>query len=256
MKKRSLTPRGHVSLERALSKLGIASRTQAREWIEAGRVRVNGVVRKHPGFKVVPERAHIEIDGVRRERSEFRAFILHKPRGVVTTRSDEKDRPTVFSLLSELGPLGQDAQYCVAVGRLDLATSGLLIFTNDTQLANALADPANAIPRVYIVEVRGEVDELALERLRAGVTVEGERLCPSRVELQKASGRESRLLVELREGKNREIRRLFEAVGHAVTRLKRISYGGLQLGDLPVGKIRELSREEILRAFPGLMSRP
>lgn len=236
---------GHVPLERALSKLGIASRTQAREWIVAGKVRVNGVLRKDPGFGVVPERAVIEIDGERVTRAARKVFILHKPRGVVTTRSDEKGRPTVFSLVEKLD------LYLIAVGRLDWATSGLLILTNDTRLSDWLTDPANQILRTYIVTVRGEVGEKDLARLREGIVDEGERLQAQDVVLRKASGRESHLVVGLCEGKNREIRRMFSLLGHEVTRLKRVAYGGLELGTLSAGAYKEVTEKEVQEAFPG-----
>lgn len=234
---------GQVSLDRALSKLGLASRTQARELIAAGRVRVNGVVRTVAGFPVNPERAKIEIDGARVEAAEWKAFVLHKPRGVVTTRSDEKGRRTVFDLL----PPGSGLH---AVGRLDFATSGLLILTNDTRLSSWLTEPSNRVDRVYLISVKGLVEPEVLARAVAGVSEGGEILQADSVELRKASGRESHLTVVLRQGKNREIRRLFAALGHEVIRLKRVSYGGLELGELEAGEFRELSREEVQRAFP------
>lgn len=242
---RKLRP-GQVSLERALSKLGLASRGVAREWIEAGRVRVNGEVRKHSGFPVNPERARIEIDGETAQAATKRAFLLHKPRGVVTTRSDEKGRPTVFSLMPPEPGLNLHA-----VGRLDWATSGLLILTNDTQLSAWLTDPANEVPRTYLVSVRGEVTDAVVRRLEAGILSEGECLRASQATLRKASRRESHLTLELTEGKNREIRRLLLEAGHEVTRLKRVNFGGLELGELEPGQSREIGTEELMRAFPG-----
>jgi 23S rRNA pseudouridine2605 synthase len=202
---------GHVALERALSKLGIASRTVARKWILEGKVRVNGVIRKDPLFAVFPERAKIEVEGGRVEKVAPRSFILYKPRGVVTTRSDEKGRPTVFSLIQE-----KDL-HLIAVGRLDLATTGLLILTNDTKLSAYLTDPTNGIKRTYLVSVRGQVTEEEVQKLRQGLILDGEKLSPEDIVLRKASGRESHLTVHLTEGKNREIRRLFSAIGHEVT---------------------------------------
>jgi 23S rRNA pseudouridine2605 synthase len=235
---------GFVPLERALSKLGIASRTVARSWIQAGRVKVNGVIQTNSLFLVFPERTKIEIDEKKIEQAEWKVFLLNKPRGVVTTRSDEKGRKTVFSLLNESG------LHLSAVGRLDFATSGLLILTNDTRLASWLTDPKTGISRVYVVSVRGEITEEKLQHLRKGVEEAGEILCPTAITLRKASKKESHLTVELKEGKNREIRRLFLAVGNEVTRLKRISYGGLNLGDLQPGQYRELTEEEVRKAFP------
>lgn len=241
---------GHVALERALSKLGLASRTRARELILAGKVSVNGTVRRDPLHGVFPEKARIEIEGERVERAEPRTFLLHKPRGTVTTHSDEKGRPTVFSLLAG------ERLHLVAVGRLDFATTGVLLLTNDTRLSAWLTDPANGVRRTYLVTVRGLIDDLKLERLRAGITDEGEDLRAEAVVLRKASGRESHLTVTLTEGKNREIRRMFASIGNEVTRLKRISYGGIELGELPPGAYREVDGEELIRAFPGLPRRP
>jgi 23S rRNA pseudouridine2605 synthase len=166
---------------------------------------------------------------------------------VVTTRSDEKGRPTVFSLIPEPG------LHLIAVGRLDWATSGLLLLTNDTRLADWLTDPASGICRTYLVTVRGKVTEESLDRLRRGLLDAGEKLQPEAIVLRKASGRESHLTVRLTEGKNREIRRMFSALSHEVTRLRRVAYGALELGALEPGKFRELSRAELERAFPGVL---
>lgn len=238
-------PPGNVSLERALSKLGFASRTQARVLIEAGRVRVGERVVKNSKLGVNPEKARISIDGETAAAEPFTAYLLHKPKGVVTTRSDEKGRKTVFSFI-------QDARaHLHSVGRLDLATSGLLILTNDTQLSNWLTDPETGIPRTYTVTVRGEVDEAILARLRKGVKDGDDFLKPTKIELKKGSRRESHLVVTLCEGKNREIRRLFLAVEREVSALKRVSYGALELGTLQPGEIRPLTQQEIKAAFPG-----
>jgi 23S rRNA pseudouridine2605 synthase len=237
---------GYVPLERALSKLGIASRTVSRQWILDGKVNVNGVLRQDPLFPVFPERAKIEIEGISVAKAAHRTFLLHKPRGVVTTRSDEKGRRTVFSLIPEPG------LHLIAVGRLDWATSGLLLLTNDTRLADGLTDPRNAVCRTYLVTVRGKMTEESLEQLRPGLVDAGEKLQPEAIILRKASGKESHLTVRLTEGKNREIRRMFAALSHEVTRLKRVAYGALELGELGAGKFRELSRGELEGAFPEL----
>jgi 23S rRNA pseudouridine2605 synthase len=240
---------GHVTLERALSKLGLASRTQARALIEAGRVKVNGVVKTHPLFLVRPETVRIEIDGQATQAVEqFRTLALHKIRGVITTHSDEKGRPTVFSLIDPAVLKSLPGLH--AVGRLDAATTGLLLLTNDTLLSAWLTEPENEVPRIYIVTVRGEVTEPTLKRIHEGVTDEGEHLHADRATLRKASGKESHLTLELRQGKNREIRRLLAALGHEVTKLKRVAYGALELGDLPAGGYRELTAFELRSAFP------
>jgi 23S rRNA pseudouridine2605 synthase len=222
-----------VRLARALSKLGILSRTQAIAAIRAGRVRVDGRVIIDPAHRVVPERVSIAVDDRPQARAAWRTILFHKPRGVVTTRRDPEGRRTVFDVI------GEPARTLNAVGRLDLATSGLLLLTTDTQLANWIADPASDVPRVYVVTVRGEVTVADVARVNAAVTI------------RKASARESHLVVELRRGRNREVRRMFEAVGHEVTRLKRVRLGGLELGSLEPAEWRDLSRSEVRRAFPG-----
>jgi 23S rRNA pseudouridine2605 synthase len=246
---RSSTPgrrKGHVPLNRALSKLGILSRAQATAAIRAGRVRVEGRVELNPFRPVVPELASIDVDGARETARTWRTLLLHKPRGVVTTRRDPQERPTVFDVI-ESG--GGDASGLVAVGRLDFATTGLLLLTTDTQLADRLTDPVHAVRRVYVVTVRGRVTRDEASSLERGVVNGGTFISASSVTIRKTSGRESHVTVELREGKNREVRRLFEAIRHEVTRLKRVAFGGLDLGDLAPGQWRELSREDVARAF-------
>ena len=235
-----------MSLARALSKLGFASRSEARELIAAGRVMVKGRTVTDPTRRVTPEKLSIKIDGRAPARAtEPIVIALHKPRGYVTTRSDPEGRKTVYDLLTDL------PARVVPVGRLDLATSGLLILTNDTQLANWLTDPQTAMPRVYLVTVEGRVEEHAIARLQHGIVIDGERLSAAAVELRKASGKESHLTLTLTEGKNREVRRLLEAAGHPVTRLRRVQFGGLELGDLPQGRWRKVPAAEVWAAFPG-----
>jgi 23S rRNA pseudouridine2605 synthase len=235
-----------VSLERALSKLGLASRAEARALILAGRVRVNGRPAANPAARVTPEQIAIEIDGEpAARRSEPITIALHKPRGYVTTRSDPEGRKTVYDLLVDA------PTRVVPVGRLDLATSGLLLFTNDTQFANWLTDPANALARVYLVTVKGCVDDTTIAKLEHGITVDGERLAAHAAEIRKASGKETHLTLTLVEGKNREVRRMLEAVGHPVRALKRVQFGELALGGLAPGTWRKLSAAELRAAFPG-----
>jgi 23S rRNA pseudouridine2605 synthase len=226
---------GQVPLERAISKLGIASRSRARQLVLNGQVRVNGVLRADPQFPVVPEKAKILINDREVSKAPPRTLMLHKPRGVVTTSSDEKNRPTVFSLIKDGG------LHLSAVGRLDWATSGLLLLTNDTRLADWLTDPRNGIQRVYLATVRERVTDDELDRLRAGINDAGQELLAREIVLRKSSERESHLTITLGEGKNREIRRMFAAVNHEVTRLKRVGYGGLELGGLQPGEYRELT---------------
>ncbi len=238
-----------MALERALSKLGLLSRAEARRWIVEGRVTVAGRVVRDPLAPVVPERAAIAIDGERAAAPVFRCLMLNKPRGVVTSARDPAGRRTVFDLARAAGEAGR----LVAVGRLDLATTGLLLLTNDTRLADWLADPARALPRTYLATVRGELSEPERAALEAGVESDGERLAARSVAVRKRSRRETHLVLVLEEGRNREVRRLCAAVGHEVTRLKRVAFGGLELGGLRPGALREIPADELRRAFgPGL----
>jgi 23S rRNA pseudouridine2605 synthase len=213
--------RNLVRLDRALSKLGLASRTEARALIASGKVTVGGRTVRDPAFAVVPEPRNIVVEGRSAGPRPWRTIALHKPRGVVATRRDPEGRPTVFDLL------GDEAATLVAVGRLDLATTGLLLFTTDNHLADRLTDPSTGIVRRYVVTVRGHLSDEAAARMEI----------------------ETHLIVELTEGRNREIRRLCEAVGHEVTRLKRIAFGTIELGDLQPGRWRDVTREEIRRTL-------
>src|SRR5215831_6182236 len=155
-KGRGLSGKGRVPLNRALSKLGVLSRAQATAAIHEGRVRVWGRVVRTPATLVTPETDRIEVDGHRARQTEWRTILFHKPRGVVTTRTDPEGRPTIYDVLGGAG------EGLVAVGRLDFATSGLLLLTSDTQLAHWLTDPTNEIPRLYVVTVRGRVTPNAI----------------------------------------------------------------------------------------------
>jgi 23S rRNA pseudouridine2605 synthase len=227
--------RGYVALERALSKLGAASRKHAQQLVRDGGVTVNGVIVRDPLAAVSPERDDIRVRGARAARKRWRAIAFHKPRRTVTTRRDPEGRTTVFDVL------GDAAAGLIAVGRLDYATSGLLLLTNDTQLAERLTNPLDAVRRSYIVTVRGEVTDENCAQLEAGV----KDLRAERVTVRKRSRRETELRVELSEGKNREIRRLFQAIGHEVTRLLRVSFGPIELGTLKPGEWKEVRREEL-----------
>lgn len=237
-----------MSLARALSKLGAASRSAAAALVAAGRVTVDGRVVRDPGHRLDLARARVALDGAPLVAPARVTLLLHKPRGVVTTRSDPEGRPTVFDLLGEAA----DRPRLVAVGRLDLATSGLLLLTSDGRLADWLTDPRQAIARRYAVTVAGELADEAAARMCAGIDDDGERLRAVGVEIRKRSRRETHLRVTLAEGRNREVRRLCAAVGHEVTALRRDAFGGLELGEVAAGRWRAVGDDELRRAFPGV----
>jgi 23S rRNA pseudouridine2605 synthase len=232
------SPRGEaprIRLDRALSKLGLASRAEARGLIADGAVTVGGRIVKDASRLVDLKTATIAVEGRTAQVATWRTIALHKPRGVVTTRRDPEGRKTVFDLL------GDEGRGLVTVGRLDMASTGLLLMTTDTRLAAWLTDPANAIVRRYIVTARGSVSDEAVARLEKGI---GDLKAHS-VQVLKRSNRETHLKIELTEGRNREIRRLLDAVGHEVTRLLRVSFGGIELGTLQPGQFRKISRNDI-----------
>jgi len=240
---------GKVPLERAFSKLGLGSRTQGRQWIIEGRVTVDGKKAVDPLVLVTPEKIRLALDGQPLGKKAWRLVMLNKPRGLVTTRSDEQGRLTVFSLLKNADT------YLHPVGRLDMATTGLLLLTNDTRLSDWLTDPKNKIIRVYLVTVEVKLLPEHVTLLEKGIEDKGELLKPDKLVVRKTSNRESHVTVELTEGKNREVRRMFQALGHDVTALKRVAFGGLELGALLPGACRDVSYQELTRAFPGMPKR-
>jgi 23S rRNA pseudouridine2605 synthase len=232
-----------LTVDRLLSKLGIVSRGTSQAWIRAGRVRINGRVIRDPATWVLWPTDSVSIDDQPIQDSVKRFFLFHKPQGVITTHSDEKGRKTIFDVLPE------DLGYMHAVGRLDQATSGLLLLTNDSALSSYLTDPTNKVIRTYLVSVRGAFTEAQAAVAIVGVVDGGERLQCHSVRIQKKSGRESHLEVVLTQGKNREIRRLFQALGHEVTRLRRIQFGPFRLEDLPSSAWREIPIADARKAL-------
>jgi len=228
-----------VSLPRALSKLGFCSRTQAEVLIMEGRVRVDGRIVRSVTARVDPARTRITVDGqpVVAERKVY--LMLNKPRGLVTTRDDPQERATVYDCLE-----GLDLPFVAPVGRLDKASEGLLLLTNDTRWAQRVLDPASNVEKVYHVQIDKMLDESVLERLEAGMVLDGERLVARSARVLRAGMRNAWLEVVLNEGRNRQIRRLLGEVGADVLRLVRIDVGGVRLGDLPRGAVRHLTPAE------------
>jgi 23S rRNA pseudouridine2605 synthase len=239
---RSLRPfRPRVSLARALSKLGHGSRTQALGWIGEGKVRVNGLVETDGARRVDPAEDRVEVEGRAIPSAEKVYLVLNKPRGLVTTASDEKGRATVYDCLGK-----EDLPWLTPVGRLDKASEGLLLFTNDTRWAGHIMDPRAYLDKTYHVQIGGLVNADFLKQMTAGIPAkEGGFLQAKRAGLLRQGKRNCWLEVVLDEGKNRHIRRLLAALGTNVLRLVRVAIGPLPLGNLPKGRYRRLNGAEI-----------
>lgn len=232
-------PKDPATLDRALSKLGLASRSQARDLVRAGRVRVNGRVVADPGSWVDLTRDRLAVDGEAVVAKAPVVLAMNKPRGVVTTRSDEHGRTTVYERLD-----GVDG-WVFPVGRLDKDSSGLLLLTNDTALADALTNPATHVPKTYAVKVRGHLDASALERLRTGIELDGQRTRPAEVVTTRTTEKGCWLEITIVEGRNRQIRRMIEAVNGSVEQLVRIRFGPIALGTIEKGAVRRLGASEV-----------
>ncbi|RWD69975.1 pseudouridine synthase [Mesorhizobium sp.] len=236
--RRSATPK--VSLARALSKLGFCSRTQAERLVAEGRVRVGGKTARDALLRIDPDNDRITVDGERVVAERKVYLMLNKPRGLVTTRDDPEGRGTVYDCLEGLG-----LPFVAPVGRLDKASEGLLLMSNDTRWANGLLDPASHVAKTYHVQIASVPDDAMLERFRQGSVVDGELLTASSIALLRSGGRTAWLEIVLDEGRNRQIRRLLGAFDIEVLRLVRVAIGGLQLGKLAKGKARHLTSEEL-----------
>lgn len=236
---------GGVRLQKILSTAGVASRRASEQLIVEGRVTVNGAVVRELGSKANPARDDIRVDG-RRIRADVRHryVLLHKPRGYVTTRSDPEGRPTVLDLL------GRNVGYIYPVGRLDYDSEGLLLMTTDGELAARLTHPKHEVERVYEAIVAGAPDETAIDRLRRGVYIDGHRTGSAEIRrghTVKGGGVTTKLTITLREGRNRQIRKMCLTVGHPVRSLTRISMGPLSLGHMKPGEWRDLTSSELTR---------
>jgi 23S rRNA pseudouridine2605 synthase len=227
------------TLERVLSKAGVGSRTEARSWIHAGRATVNGRVVLNPDQWVDVERDLVEFDGAPLVERERRYVLLHKPTGYLTTYKDPEGRPTVYDLLEGVGT------FLSTVGRLDFDTSGLLLMTNDNQLAQRVTNPASRVPKTYLVEVSPALTDADLDRLRDGIDLDDGPTRPATVQRLPDTAASSQFEITITEGRNRQVRRMMEALGARVLTLVRVRIGNLEIGTLPIGTWRFLTPDEI-----------
>jgi len=233
-------------LQKILSQAGVASRRLAEELIAQGRVQVNGRTVTELGTKADPNADEIKVDGRRIHAQKRKRYILlNKPRGYITSRSDPEQRPTVLDLLRGV------KEYVYPVGRLDYDSEGLLLLTNDGELTARLTHPRHEVDKVYHVRVRGLPDAHALERLEKGVTIEGRRTAPAQARFvdppHKRTGEQTTIELAIHEGRQRQVRKMFEAIGHPVVRLKRVRIGPIEDAAIPPGHWRDLTPQELQR---------
>ncbi|MFL1695564.1 pseudouridine synthase [Weissella kandleri] len=228
-------------LQKIMAQAGVASRRASEKLIEAGRVKVNGVVVKTLGTKVEPH-DHIEVDGSPLEGSQKHVYyLLNKPRGVVTTVSDDKNRATVLDVLSDVD------ERVYPVGRLDYDTTGALLLTNDGELANQLMHPRYRIDKVYVAKVKGIPTNDELKALRLGVVIDGKKTAEARAEILRTDTQKNTATLELtiHEGRNHQVKNMLKKVGHPVLKLHRERYGMLEVHDLVSGEYRTLTHNEV-----------
>jgi 23S rRNA pseudouridine2605 synthase len=232
------------TLDRALSKAGLGSRTEARSWIGAGRVKVNGRVIQTPDHWVDIERDKIALDSKPIHQREKVYLLLYKPKGYLTTYKDPEGRPTVYDLMPDL------TAWVFPVGRLDLDSSGLLIMTNDTALAEQLTNPDYKVSKTYLVKCATRLSDEQLDQLRRGVELSDGPTRPAAVQRIRDAGKHTFLEITISEGRNRQVRRMLEAVESKVLKLVRIAIGPLRIADLAIGKYRPLSPAEVGLLLP------
>lgn len=227
------------TLERVLSKAGIGSRTEARGWIQAGRVGVNGRAVRDPDQWVDLERDKVSMDGKPLARQAPIYLLFYKPKGYLTTYTDPEGRPTIYDLLQTVD------RYVSPVGRLDLDTSGLLLLTNDNQFAERMTNPDYKVPKTYLVKASSHLSEEQLDSLRQGIELRDGMTRPAKVDRIREAGGKTVLEITITEGRNRQVRRMIEALDSKVLKLVRVAIGPLLIGDLQIGAFRELTPAEV-----------
>lgn len=234
MKKRPLK-----TLDRVLSKAGVGSRVEAARWVRAGRVRVNGRPVRDPDHWVDMERDRVRLDGKPLQARQRIYLLLYKPAGYLTTYRDPQGRPTVYDLVADAGTFLSPA------GRLDLDTSGLLLMTNDNQFAERVTNPNSHVPKTYLVKASARLTDDQLQRLRDGIELSDGPTRPAQVVRVRDSAKYTHFEITLTEGRNRQVRRMVEALGATVLKLVRVRIGNIRIGTLPIGKWRMLTEAEV-----------
>jgi len=227
------------TLDRVLSQAGVGSRTEARKWIGAGRVAVDGKKIQTPDAWVDPEHQRVTLDGRPLRAAKKIYLLLYKPKGYVTTYKDPDGRPTVYDLLQDV------PEKVFSAGRLDLDSSGLLIFTNDGEFADHITSPESHVPKTYLVKSSLLLTDDQLDQLRQGVALTDGPTRPAQVARIRDSGRYTFFEITITEGRNRQVRRMVEALGAKVLKLVRTGIGTIRIGDLQIGKVRALSDQEV-----------
>lgn len=233
------------TLERVLSKAGVGSRVEARGWIHAGRVKVNGHVTRNPDQWVDMKRDRVLFDGKPLMARERVYLLLYKPTGYLTTYKDPEGRPTVYDLIADAGT------FLSPVGRLDLDTSGLLLMTNDNQFAERVTNPGSHVPKSYLVKASAVLTDTQLQRLREGIELADGPTRPAEVTRVRDSGKYTHFEITLTEGRNRQVRRMVEALDAKVLKLVRVRIGRIAIGKLLIGKWRLLTAAEVASLSKG-----
>lgn len=226
------------TLERVISKAGLGSRVEARRWVHARRVTVNGRIVENPDHWVDMERDRVQFDGKPLQARARLYLLLYKPTGYLTTYKDPEGRPTVYDLIGDVGT------FVSPVGRLDLDTSGLLLLTNDNQFAERVTNPASHVPKTYLVKSSRRLSDEQLDQLRRGIELSDGPTRPAHVTRLRDSEKYTHFEITITEGRNRQVRRMVEALDAKVLKLVRVRIGSIAIGALPIGTWRELTREE------------
>lgn len=228
------------TLDRVLSKFGVGSRTEARSWIGAGRVTVNGKKVQTPDVWIDPERDQVALDGRPLTARQKRYLLLYKPKGYLTTHKDPEGRPTVYDLLAGV------KDFVFPVGRLDQDTTGLLILTNDSAFGDHITSPESKVPKTYLVKASALLNDAQLEQLRQGIALSDGPARPAIVKRVRDGAKYTFFEITITEGRNRQVRRMVEALGAKALKLVRTAIGGIEIGGLEIGKFRELTAEEVV----------